>query len=208
MTLTFMRPAIAVALALSLAACGGGKASFPIAGTVAGLKYAGLVLSTNGMDLEVKPLSTSFLFPNQLSYGEVYNVVAKTQPAHQTCTIGSFLDANGKVLNSATDTAGRLASINIGVACALNTAAVGGTITGLTSLGLQLTNGSTGGTTAPLADATTFTLPNLVAFGVTYGVTVLAQPAKEICRVSSNGNGEMADAAVTNIVVTCVPKPA
>ena len=207
MTFTFMRPAIALALALSLAACGG-KASFPIAGTVVGLNYGGLVLSSNGMDLPVKANSTSFSFPNALSYGEVYNVIAKKQPDHQTCTIGSFAGPNGIVYNGPTDTAGRFGAINIGVACSLNTAAVGGTITGLTSLGLQLTNGSTGGTVAPAAGATTFTLPNPVAYRVSYGVTVLAQPANDVCSVTSNGTGEMGDTAVTNIVVTCVPKPA
>lgn len=207
MTSTFMRPAIALALALSLGACGG-KASFPIAGTVVGLSYDGLVLSTNGMDLPVAHTATSFVFPNSLSYGEVYNVVAKTQPLHQTCTVGSFLSAAGVLLNGPTDTAGRLGAINIGVACSLNTRAVGGTISGLTSLGLQLTNGSTGGTVAPLAAATTFTLPNAVAYGVTYGVTVLAQPANDVCSVTSNGAGVMGDDAITNIAVTCVPKAA
>lgn len=207
MTFTSMRPAIALALALSLAACGG-KASFPIAGTVVGLNYDGLVLSTNGMDLAVAAKATSFTFPNALSYGDVYNVVPKAQPTHQTCTVGSFVNANGLVLNGPTDTAGRLGTINIGVLCSLNTATVGGTITGLTSLGLQLTNGSLGGTVAPLADATTFTFANPVSYGVTYGVTVLAQPANDVCSVTSNGTGEMGDTAVANIVVTCVPKPA
>ena len=208
MTLTFMRPAIAVALALSLVACGGGKASFPIAGTVVGLSYPGLVLNTNGMDLAVAPQATSFVFPNPLSYGEVYNVVVKSQPAHQACSVGAF--PNAVVLNGGSDTAGRLATINIGVLCSLNSATVGGTITGLTSLGLQLTNGSTGGTggiVSPLAGATTFTLPILVPYGKSYGVTVLAQPADDICSVTANGTGVMGDNAIDNIVVACVPKP-
>lgn len=204
MTLTFMRPAIAVALALSLAACGGGKASFPIAGTIVGLGYPGLVLNTNGMDLAVTPPATSFVFPNALSYGEVYNVVVKSNPAHQTCSVGAF--PNAVVLNSGSDTAGRLATINIGVLCSVNSAALGGTITGLTSLGLQLTNGSTGGTVAPLADATKFSL-NPVPYGVSYGVTVLAQPADNICSVTSNGTGVMGDVAVSNVTVECVAKP-
>lgn len=205
MTSTFMRPAIALALALSLAACGG-KASFPISGTIVGLSNPGLVLNTNGMDLTVAANATSFLFPNSLSYGDVYNVVAKTQPAHQTCTVGAFANPSGGYFNGASDTAGRLGAINIGVSCSLNTRTVGGTISGLTSLGLQLTNGSTGGTVAPLADATTFTLPTQVAYGVSYGVTVLAQPTGQTCSVTANGTGVMGDDAIANIAVTCVPK--
>ena len=193
MTSTFMRPALALTLALSLAACGG-KAGFQIGGTVSGLAYSGLVLTSNGMDLPVKANATSFSFPNSISYGEVYNVTAKAQPLHQTCQVAS-----------GSDTAGRLAVINVGVLCALNTFAIGGSITGLTSAGLTLTNGSTGGTAAPAATDTTFSFSS-VPYGVSYGVTVLAQPANENCSVTQNAAGVMGDAAVNNIVVTCVPK--
>lgn len=205
MSLTFMRPALALTLALTLAACGG-KATFPVSGTIVGLSYKGLVLSTNGMDLPVEAGRSSFSFPNQLSYGEVYNVVAKAQPEHQTCSVLSFAGPNGIVYNGPTDTAGRFGAINIGVLCTTNTADLGGTISGLTSAGLQLNNGSTGGVAAPVAGATTFVLPK-VTYGVSYSVTVLAQPANEVCRVSANPTGEMGDAAVTNVAVTCVPKP-
>ena len=47
--------------------------------------------------------------------------------------------------------------------------------------------GIDGGVVEPTADATTFTLPNRVNFGVSYGVAVLAQPAGETCSVSANG---------------------
>jgi hypothetical protein len=178
MTTPFLRPAIVLALALSLAACGG-KATFPITGTITGLTYGGLVLTTNGMDLSVPAGATSFTFPNSLSYGDVYAVTQKTPPAHQDCST---------VLRGA-DTAGRLASISVTVACSTNAFAVGGTITGLKSAGLKLTNGSLGGTVEPVAptdgSAVTFTLPSTVG---------------------PNGTGTMGDAAVTNVVVTCVAK--
>ncbi|MDL2356649.1 MAG: hypothetical protein QFF03_15460 [Pseudomonadota bacterium] len=195
MTKRTLRPALALALALSLAACGG-KASFPINVNIAGLAYSGLVLTTNGMDLTVAAGTTSIAFPNSLSYGDVYAVSAKSPPLHQTCSVS----AGG-------DTAGRLAAINVYVTCALNQAQIGGTISGLTSDGLQLTNGSGGGVVAPAAGAVDFGfLSNPVPYGVTYGVTVLAQPANNVCSVA-NGTAVMGDAAVTNIVVTCVPKP-
>lgn len=195
MTKKFLRPALALALALSLAACGG-KASFPINVGITGLSYSGLVITSNGMDLAVPAGTTSTSFPNSLSYGDVYAVTPKAQPLHQTCTV-----------SAGSDTAGRLAAINVGVICTLNQAQIGGTITGLTSLGLQLTNGSNGGIVAPVATDTTFGfVNNLVPYGVSYGVTVLAQPANDTCSVTSNGTGVMGDAAITNIVVTCVPK--
>jgi hypothetical protein len=200
MTLTFMRPAIALAIALGLAGCGG-KASFPIKGTVEGLSYDGLVLSTNGMDLAVAKNATTFSFPNSLSYGDVYDVKIvglAHQPAHQSC-----------VVHNGADTAGRLTSIDVVVQCVLNQYTIGGKIGGaLTSAGLELTNGSAGGKLVVPAGATTFTFANPVPFSVSYGVTVLTQPEKETCSVTSNGTGVMGDKLVDDIEVTCVPKPA
>ena len=198
---SLMRPALVLALALSLASCGG-KAGFTVAGTVSGQLYSGLVLTTNGMDVTVDPpvapvTTAAFSFPNQVSYGDVYNVTVKQQPLHQTCApVSAAL---------ATDTAGRLAQISVPFTCALNAYAISGTVTGLTVDGLVLANGSTGGSTTLATGATAFALP-AVTFGVTYGVTVLTQPAGLVCSVSPNGTGVMGDAAVTYIAVTCVPQ--
>lgn len=204
---SLMRPALVLALALGLASCGG-KAGFTVAGTVAGLQYKGLVLTTNGMDLAVDaapppvpPATTittvNFSFPNQISYGDVYDVKVKQQPLHQTCgPVSAVL---------ATDTAGRLAQINIPFTCGLNSYAIGGSVSGLTADGLVLANGSTGGSVTVAKDAAAFTLAP-VTFGVTYGVTVQTQPTGLVCSVDSKGTGVMGDAAVTDIGVTCVPR--
>lgn len=200
---TSMRPVLALALALSLSACGGGKATFAIAGTVTGLRFPGLVLTTNGQDVAVSPGTVTgtiipdatFQFPKQLEYGDQYDVSIKAYPAHQVCSITP---------QYAKDTAGRLASINIPVACALGQHNIGGTIAGLTVDGLVLTNGSDGGTITAAKDATTFTFAGQVVYGVTYGVTVLTQPTGLVCSVA-NGTGTMADADVSTIAVTCVP---
>jgi hypothetical protein len=205
MTLTFMRPATALALALSLAACGG-KATFPVSGTIIDLKYEGLILNTNGMDLPVKAGATSFTFPNALSYGEVYNVTVKNntaQPAHQTCKVASLNGPNGTIYNGPTDTAGRFGAINIGVLCTTNTIVLSGKIKGLTSAGLQLTNGSDASLTVLPTDVV-FTFPS-VEYGKTYGITVLTQPANQTCSVS-NGTGVMTDVAPVDIEVNCVNK--
>jgi hypothetical protein len=195
---SLMRPALALALVLGLSACGG-KAGFTVGGTVTGLEHPGLVLSTNGMDTTVTPpatagAATSFSFPKQIEYGEVYAVTLKSAPQHQFCTV-----ANPK------DTAGRLSEINVVVQCGLNSYSIGGSVSGLTADGLVLANGSTGGTFAPANGATTFAFTTAVTYGVTYGVTVLTQPAGLVCSVS-NGTGVMGDANVGNIGVNCVPQ--
>jgi len=201
---SLMRPALMLALALGLASCGG-KAGFTVAGTVTGQQFPGLVLSTNGMDLTVDPpapavppvTTVNFSFPKQIEYGDVYDVTVTHQPLHQKC------DPDSAVL--ATDTAGRLATINIPFTCRLKTYPIGGTVSGLTADGLVLVNGSTGGIVPLSKGATGFTFPD-VTFGVTYGVTVQTQPAGQVCSVSPNGTGVMGDAAVTDIAVTCVSK--
>jgi hypothetical protein len=193
MTPTFIRPAIALALALALAGCGG-KASFPVTGVISGVSYPNLVLTTNGMDLAVAPGATAFTFPNTLSYGDAYEVTVKTPPAHQSCAVV----VGGK------DTAGRTAAINVIVVCGLNSAALGGKITGLTSTGLILTNGSTGGTFTAGAATTDFTL-GTVQFGKSYGVTIFSQPTDNFCTVGANGVGVMGDTDVS-VAITCGPK--
>lgn len=192
---SFMRPVLALALAVGLSACGG-KASFTVGGIIDKLAYPGLVL-VNGSDT-VTPAAnaTTFAFPKGIDYGTTYDVTVKTQPAHQTCTI-----PNGK------DTAGRMATISIVVSCSTNAYAIGGTVTGLTAEGLVLTNGSTGGTAPVPKDSTTFSfLNNPVTYGDTFGVTVLTQPAGLTCSVA-NGTRTMGDATVTDIAVTCAPNP-
>jgi hypothetical protein len=213
MTFSLLRPALAVGVALTLAACGGssGKATFPVKVEVYGLQYEGLVLNTNGMDLAVMPNATYdasipavATFPKELEYGVVYDVLPKgatdanitggTQPKHQTCTPGY----QG---HPRTSTTGLLASIDVWIQCSINSYPIGGTIKGLTGTGLVLINGSAGGSfsATPVIDATTklptdvpFGYPSLAAvqYGKTYGLSVLTQPTGQTCTVSGGGNGQ------------------
>ncbi len=125
----------ALSAALLLTACGGGKATFDVKGEVVGVQYTGLVLTNvkNGDTLNVPVAATTFKFGKTIEYGEEYDVqiLNNANPLHQNCQV-----FNGK------DTAGRLATINIGVSCALNERALGGKVSGLTTDGLILTNGS------------------------------------------------------------------
>lgn len=201
MKLSLMRPALVLAAALSLASCGG-KAGFTISGEVSGLQYSGLELSTNGMKVKVEPAGgtpippVKFAFPNEIEYGEAYDVTIAEMPLNQTCSLD----------NTASNTAGRLSVINVTVQCALRTNSVSGTVTGLTGSGLQLTNGSLGGTTTVVASTTgtdpTFTFAN-IPFGQPYGITVLTQPTGQICTISGQTVGYMDNKGITGLVVDC-----
>ena len=202
MTLTtFLRPAAILAAALSLAACGG-KASFPINGTAYNVIYGGLVISANGADLAIPAqaagaTSQKFSFPNTLSYGDTYTLSLKTQPAHQSCNFNDPVTGR----DTTTDTAGRLAAINVAVSCSINTFTIGGTVSNLTAGPLVLTNGSADTVTIP-AGATSYVFPSSVPYNLSYGVTVLTQPTGVTCTVA-NGTGVVGDANVTNINITC-----
>ena len=78
---------------------------------------------------------------------------------------------------------------------------LGGTITGLTTGGLVLANGSD--RVSPSGNSTTFTFPTAVASGAAYSVSVETQPTNVICTVT-NGTGVMGSTAIKNVTVTCV----
>jgi len=241
MKFSLARTALALAATLTLASCGGGsgKATYPVHVTVSNLLYEGLILTTNGMDVTVKPPATAgtsvnLTFPNELDYGQVYNVVPKggdlstspvvygTQPLHQTCLPNTNYPDN----LPHTATAGQLATIQVNYVCALNAYPLLGTVKGLTGTGLQLANGSSAQVdVTPLTDTagkptgadTAFSLGK-VYWNQTYGVTVLTQPKGQTCTVTAGGDngkgaGTMKDTnktdsynspGVTDIVVTCV----
>ena len=217
----YLRSCAALLLALSLAACGG-KSNFTISGvfttsdqvTLLPLNNSGLVLenSNNGDTVSVPAGATSFTFPKQVDYGEVYNIVVKTNPNHMNCT---------PEYPSNTDSAGHTTSIKVIVECIQNQYLIGGTVYGLpttaTTLPLILINGSNNNpytydptlTTDPIPPL--FVMPSQVLDGATYGVTVLQNPTGYTCTVA-NGNGVVnggtvatGTEVVTNIAVNCVP---
>jgi len=221
-----IRSVAALAVAAALASCGGGT-KYTIGGVVYGLQpNTTLILTTNGMELPVTQTqapdangnlpNVNYAFPNQLEYGEVYNVLPKVastaadgtvtyaQPAHQIC---------GPAQNTRiTDTAGRLSFISADYVCSLVAPSIGGVVKGLVTGNVVLSNGSdaTVTVTAPTTPATPpadipYTL-GAVTYGKTYGVTVTSSPAGYRC-TAVNAVGTMGDNAVTNIDVTCVPTP-
>jgi hypothetical protein len=142
------------------------------------------------------PRNVTYSFSRQLDYGDAYAVTLKQAPQHQVC--GYARDT------IPADTAGRLSTIDVVFVCALATHPVGGTVTGLTADGLELINGSNGGTLAVPANAEKFTFDREVTYNQTFGVTVFKQPTGLTCTVS-NGAGVMGDDPVASIAVTCRP---
>lgn len=193
-----LRPLAALLLTVGLAACGG-KASYDVSGTISGLSNAGLVLA-NGSDT-VSPAvgATTFTFPKRIDYGTNYTITVKTPPAHMNCSV-----------SGGTGSAGLYVSIEAFVSCQQNVYTVGGTITGQTVDGLVLGNGSTA-TQLTVAKATaTFVMPDSVADGNSYGISVITNPVGQTCTVANNpatglstGVGIMGEAKVESVRIVC-----
>ena len=162
--------------------------TYTIGGTISGLTASGLVLADGSQTVSSLSGATSFTFPNAVAAGSSYAVTVKTQPNGETCSV-----TNGS----------GTASINVSnvkVTCATTTYTFGGTVSGLTGIGLVLFNGSTGDK-LPVNANGSFTFGLTEPSGSTYSVTVLTQPTGQSCTVT-NGSGTIS-ANVTNIQVTC-----
>ena len=190
--------ALLVGSSVLLAACGGGGGgsgsnpapTLAVGGTVSGLAGGSVVLRNNGGNDLTVSANGSFTFTNQISSGASYAVTVATNPASpaQTCTVAS---GSGNASANVT---------NIAVTCTTNTYAVGGTVSGLTGAGLVLQNNA--GNNLSVSASGAFTFTTSVASGGAYAVTILTQPAGQVCSLA-NGSGTIAAAAVTNVSVTC-----
>jgi uncharacterized repeat protein (TIGR01451 family) len=167
--------------------------TFTVGGTVNGLAGTGLVLQNNGGDNLLIGADGDFTFSTPLADGSGYAVSVLNQPnaPSQTCTVAN---ASG-ILAGANVT-------NVTVTCSTATFTVGGTVNGLAGTGLVLQNN--GGDNLPIGADGGFTFSTPLADGSGYAVTVLTQPSAPIqtCSVS-NGNGTLAGADISDVVVTC-----
>jgi len=183
------RSLLGLSLVFALAACGG-YTTVDLGGSVNGLTTDGLVLANGNDSTTVPANATSYKFANQVDDQASYDVTVKTQPARLTCTV-----ANGSGHTSG------IAITNVNVSCTPNSYSLGGTVTGLTTTGLVLTNGSD--TLSVPAYSSTFTFPTKVNDGSVYGVAVLSQPAGQTCSIG-NGTAVMGAGAVTSVQVSCI----
>jgi hypothetical protein len=167
--------------------------AFGLGGTVTGLTSAGLALSDGGDTYNVPVNATNFTMPTAIAYGSNYAVTVETQPAGLTCTI-----------SGATGTMPASAVTNVGVTCASTSYTLGGSISGLKTSGLVLTDGTDD--LAVSANATQFSMPNALAYGSDYAVTIKAQPSSGTCQIT-HGTGTVSG-HVNTVQVTCgAPAP-
>ena len=184
--------AAAIALASLLSACYNDTitvvgAAFSVGGNVSGLSGT-VVLQLNGRgDLSISA-DGPFTFPDPLADGAGYAVTVLTQPAGEICAVGNNI---GTVAGANVT--------NVSVVCSSTTFTVGGTAAGLVGTVVLQLNGS-----ASLAVSANgpFTFPGPVPNGAAYAVTVLIQPAGEVCAVA-NGSGTVAGADVSNVEIVC-----
>jgi hypothetical protein len=168
--------------------------SFAVGGSVGGLSGSGLVLLDNGGDSLAVSASGGFTFATPVLSGTPYAVTVGTQPTTpwQTCAV-----------TKGSGTMGNAAVSNVGVACTTNTYAVGGQVKGLAA-GDSVSLTLNGGAPLTVGSNTTFTFPTSITSGSTYAVAVSAQPSapSQTCTVTG-GNGTIAGAAVSGVVVSC-----
>lgn len=186
-----MRCAAFALCATTLAACGGsGGGSIPLGGNIVGLNRSGLVLENKGKELVIEATSDSaFTFKELVESDSEFEILVKTNPKGQVCT-----PSNNK------GRANYYSYTQTRITCDTDKYTLSGTVNGLKGSGLVLANGAT--TVAVPANASTFTFGKTVPNQLTYGVTVLSQPAGQTCTVQ-NGAGIMPIGDKNDVIITC-----
>jgi hypothetical protein len=188
----YVRASVSALCAAMLAGCGGGDdGSLVLQVMISGLTKPGLVLTSGSQEVTVTQGSAAVTFPNLIEEDSTIDVKIKTQPTAAVCEV------NKKTIGLK---ANYYTARQVEIRCITNSYKLGGTITGLTGEGLVLNNGDQ--QFNPAAGATSFEFANEVADGANYGVTVLHQPAGQVCTVTNNA-GTMPSGPVNNIAVTC-----
>ncbi len=163
--------------------------AYALGGTVSGLT-AGSVILTDGMDtITVNAANATFIMPTAIAFGGHYALTVQTQPSGLICSLGG--NSSGTM---------PAAGVSVIMTCSPDTYMLGGTISGLSTSGLVLANGSD--TLVVAANATQFTMNNSVAFGSAYRVAVAASPVGEWCTLA--GGSGTATVDLSSIVqITC-----
>lgn len=187
-------------LTLLFASCGSGtdtgSNTFPVGGTVSGLKGTGLILQNNGGDDLAIGQDGPFQFGTSLANGGTYTVTIKAQPQSppQTCAVSG---GTGSVASASVT--------SVRVNCSTDTYSVGGTVSGLAGGSVVLQNNA--GEELAISNNGGFTFPTKVPAGGQYAVTVKTQPdtPPQTCTVTA-GTGTIATSNVSTVQVTCAPR--
>jgi len=164
-------------------------ATYSVGGMVSSLDAGELILQNNGGDDLSITASGAFTFATRLTSGSNYEVAIATQPAGQICTVSS---GSGVVGDSDVST--------VSVSCDARLYTIGGTLSGLSSGTVTLTN--SGGDDLDLTADGHFTFSTPLLDGTAYEVAVVAQPSGQSCTVA-DGSGSVGGADVTSVMVAC-----
>ena len=154
-----------------------------------GVTQPGLVLQTNSGDELAVAENGIHYFNEEVPANDEYAITVKEQPAGQVCTVN-----NGSGV-AETDAMGS-------VTCSSSAYTIGGQIAGL-SAGNQIVLKNNGDDPLIINANGQFTFHKSVAEGGSYRVTVVIQPAGQICSVA-NGAENNVHANVANVQVDCV----
>jgi hypothetical protein len=171
---------------------------FTVGGTIGHLAGSGLVLQNNGgNDVRLDSGAVSFTFPPAPS-GTQYNVTVAAQPTGpaQQCTVTA----------NPSGTIGGENVTSVQVDCVTTEFSIGGTVTGMHGIGLQLQNN--GGEVLSITGDGPFRFPTSLPNNATYSVIVVTQPNSptQAC-LATNNIGVVSGADVTTIQVDCVDAP-
>jgi 6-phosphogluconolactonase (cycloisomerase 2 family) len=163
---------------------------FVLGGTITGLNGSGLVLTNGTETLSVPANAANFHFATGVPFDAPYAVGIQTMATGLTCSVSNGSAAHMPASNVS----------SVVVTCSDLAFHLGGTISGLTSAGLVLSNGSD--TYSVPANAPSFTMPTAVAYTSHYDVQIQSQPTGLSCSMSSN-SAYMPASDVTTVGVTC-----
>ena len=131
-------------------------------------------------------------FADTYASGAKYTVTIVSQPAGETCTLGST--SSGTITANVTVTATCTPVVTTNYT-------IGGTVSGLTTGGNLVLADNGAFDSLTVIQNGSFQFNRTLAAGSTYAVTVTTQPTGQTCTVT-NGNGT-ANANVTNITIAC-----
>lgn len=166
--------------------------TYNLGGTVSGLSGTVVLAENDQGDSVAVSIAGNYQFPQKVSYGDTYHVSVYKQPLGQTCTVTGI--GNGTVTGDVG---------NVTVSCVNNPYTIGGNVTGLTTGTVRLALNFADGMSVSNGP---FTFAKPLPAGAVYAVSSGLVSTAFGC-VVTNGIG-VANAAVTNVTVTCTPLPA
>jgi large repetitive protein len=167
--------------------------TFAVGGSISGLSGS-VVLKNNAGDTLLLTANGPFGFAVPVASGSPYAVTVSLQPSSpsQTCTVTN--DASGTVTDAPIS--------DITVACVTNSFTIGGTVVGLSGMGLVLHDSL--GESLPVSANGAFVFLGSQVSGGGYAVTITSQPTSptQLCAIFG-GTGTIGSSNVTSITVNC-----